>query len=191
MTKEIIPFHAPDISVLAKTLKKDIATNPEISHLELLNSLARGAGFKNFQHFRKDFDESSKVIPEVVQNTDQLKKVIRYFDKALVLHTWPNKEGLRVLCLWFIWSRIPYDRTYTEIEFNWLLNSLHSYRDPARLRRYLVSYDFVTRSADCSDYRRLKREIPPENMPIINMRPDDIPEKPDREQLKRDHLALQ
>lgn len=191
MTKEIIPFHAPDISVLAKTLKKDIATNPEISHLELLNSLARGAGFKNFQHFRKDFDESSKVIPEIVQNTDQLKKIIRYFDKSLVLHTWPNKEGLRLLCLWFIWSRIPYDCTYTEIEFNWLLNSLHSYKDPARLRRYLVSYDFVTRSADCSDYRRLKREIPNEILPIINMRPDDIPEKPDREQLKRDHLALQ
>lgn len=191
MTKDIIPFHVPDISALAKALKKEISTNPEISHLELLNALARGAGFKNFQHFRNAFTDNAEIIPKTKLDTTQLKKIIRYFDKSLVLHTWPNKEGLRVLCLWFIWSRIPFENTYNEIEFNWLLNSLHSYKDPARLRRYLVSYDFVTRSADCSDYRRLKREIPPDILPIIEMQPNDILEKPSPEQKKRDHLALQ
>ena len=52
MSRLSLPFHAQDISALAKSLKGQIAaTDRDPGHVELLNMLARSSGYRNFQHF--------------------------------------------------------------------------------------------------------------------------------------------
>lgn len=49
----LLPLHAEDISVFAKSLRSQLTGCGRVpGHVELLNMLARSAGFANFQHFR-------------------------------------------------------------------------------------------------------------------------------------------
>lgn len=53
MSRTPLPFHADDISALARSLGGQLSrTETPPSHLELLNMLARAVGRRNFQHFR-------------------------------------------------------------------------------------------------------------------------------------------
>lgn len=183
MTKEIFPFGVPDISALAKNIKKEIETNTTPSHLEILNILARGAGFKNFQHFRASQNPAVAVVA-VNHSQDALKKITKYFDNNLVLQRFPGKESHRELCMWFFWSRIPQAAKFNEIAFSKFLNGLHAFGDAAMIRRYLIEYGFVSRSRDGSDYQRIELEVPSEVQAIVNMSKDDIPMKK-----KRDNAA--
>lgn len=184
MTKEVFPFGVPDISALAKHIKKEIDDNQTPSHLEVLNILARGAGYKNFQHFRAANAPNDAPITVDKPNQDALKKITKYFDNNLVLMRFPPKESHRELCLWFFWSRIPQNAKFNEIAFSKYLNGLHSFGDAALIRRYLIEYGFVSRSRDGSDYQRIELEVPAEVQAIVNMSKDDIPVKK-----KRDNAA--
>ena len=54
MSRPAFPFAAGDISAVARSLKDQIAQGGHTppGHVELLNMLARAAGYRNFQHFR-------------------------------------------------------------------------------------------------------------------------------------------
>ena len=53
MSRDILPFIAPDLSALAKTLGRELdLIDGKPGHVQLLNMLARGIGFRNFQHLR-------------------------------------------------------------------------------------------------------------------------------------------
>lgn len=57
MTRLAIPFHAEDLSALAKSLRQQLdshlaSTAQAPSHLSLLNMLARAAGHRNLQALR-------------------------------------------------------------------------------------------------------------------------------------------
>ena len=62
MSRLTLAFEAPDISALARTLHQGIAAlDRPPGHVELLNLLARGAGYRNF---RVERIQSSTVLDE-------------------------------------------------------------------------------------------------------------------------------
>lgn len=238
MTRTILPMAVADISAFAKSLRDQIvkhkpgndgpgpaSTNPAcIGHVELLNMIARAAGFRNYQHFRADaeahagmraaasamaasrtgavsaattaaftgeaptsqvgrqssagmrgnspdrhFEMSSglpaEALPELppeLPNEIRVARTLRLFDRDGMLTRWPGKRSQQELCLWLIWSKIPRGETYSERQISAFLNGLHSFGDPARLRRDLFDLGLVTRRRDGSDYRRIERKPPPE-----------------------------
>lgn len=182
MTRELLSFGVADVSSLAKSLKKELEGNPNPSHLEIMNMLARGAGFQNFQHFRAgqvnlEPSMAAEILPQddEIENTkSELKKVTKFFDKNLVVTKWPIKESSRKILLWYFWSRIPYEITFNEISISRLLDALHSFGDAAVIRRYLVSYGFMERSKDGAKYKRLELDIPKEYKEVIEIKPSDI-----------------
>ena len=57
MTKTTLPFAAPDISGLAKTLSRELrALETPPGHVQLLNILARAAGHRNYQAMKAQHD---------------------------------------------------------------------------------------------------------------------------------------
>lgn len=167
MSKTPVPFHADDISALARSLKGQLAarqTPP--GHVELLNMLARAAGAKNFQHLRAQATApppAEAVIPPASPPVDAAKveRLARYFDAGGRMIRWPSKMSHVEPCLWVLWSRLPAERVMAEREVGARLNEHHLYGDPALLRRALFDYGLVTRSPDGREYRRIEREPPP------------------------------
>ena len=53
MARSSLPFAVADTSALARSLRKEFETlGRRPGHVELLNMLARAAGYSNFQHLR-------------------------------------------------------------------------------------------------------------------------------------------
>lgn len=70
MSRIPLPFHCEDISALARSLNAQLThADSRPGHVELLNMLARGGGYRNFQHFRAQFAaraqlEQAPAIPD-------------------------------------------------------------------------------------------------------------------------------
>ncbi len=65
----------------------------------------------------------------------------------------PAKRKRRMAALVWVAEHIPQEKTYTEKEFNVLLDKLHSFNDPAALRRELCDFGLVCRSENGTGYR--------------------------------------
>lgn len=65
----------------------------------------------------------------------------------------PAKRRKKIFALCWLAEHIPQEKAYTEAEFNELLEHLHSFGDPALLRRELCDLGLVSRSADGRTYR--------------------------------------
>jgi hypothetical protein len=89
-------------------------------------------------------------------------RTLRVFDRSGRIVRWPGKRSQQEICLWFLWSKIPPQRSFSEREISEFLNGLHLFEDPALLRRDLFDLGLVTRKRDGSDYRRVERKPPPE-----------------------------
>lgn len=72
------------------------------------------------------------------------------------LKAWPVKQSRQRAFLAIVAERIRPGVSYTEPQFNTILNCYHSFGDPAMLRRYMLGLGIITRNPDGSDYRRLK-----------------------------------
>lgn len=59
----------------------------------------------------------------------------------------------KTIALCRIADRIPPEGRYTERKLNALLSSLHTFGEPATLRRELYDYFLIDRSNDGTDYR--------------------------------------
>lgn len=68
------------------------------------------------------------------------------------LTSYPSKRRKKLIALLWLSEHISPKETYSEREFNALLNKLHSFQDPATLRRDLYDFGFVNRSPDGSTY---------------------------------------
>lgn len=174
MSRQLIPFHAADISALARSLKSELAKlGQPPGHVELLNVLARGAGFRNFQHLRAQWAARERLEnppaprPEPVVDFERVVRATRYFDAAGRLLRWPPKHSDRQLCLWVLWSRIEARRVFVERDINLALQSQHLFGDHALLRRELCDQGLMTRTADGRAYRRLERAPPAEARALI------------------------
>jgi hypothetical protein len=178
MSRTVFPLVVSDISVLARSLKQQLAASEAApGHVELLNIIARSAGYRNFQHFRAQFDardalENSPLLaapapePEPVDYV-RLKRVVRYFDAQGRLSRWPSKAGQREPCLWVIWSRLPSAMVFGEREIDRLLQANHLFGDHCLLRRELFERGLVSRTPDGREYRRIERKPPPDALELI------------------------
>lgn len=172
MSRIPLPLFVGDISDYARSLRGQLAECERTpSHLELLNMLARSAGYRNFQHFRaqavaRDQLDAPRPLPAPVDHV-QIQRLARLFDASGRLLRWPTKFSQRESCLWVLWSRIPPRSILTEKQMNELLLVNHLFGDHALLRRMLCDYGLMTRSADCREYRRVERQPPPAASALI------------------------
>ncbi|MGE5477383.1 MAG: DUF2087 domain-containing protein [Bacteroidales bacterium] len=169
MSRSILPFHAEDISALARTLKGELARlDHQPGHVELLNMLARSAGCRNFQHFRAQSmarDALTQPVPPTApEPVDyvRVRRVRRHFDADGGLARWPGKFSERQLCLWVLWSRLPAHDVLNEKQVNETLAAHHRFGDHALLRRELVDGGWLDRTRDGRQYRRVERRPPAE-----------------------------
>lgn len=167
-----IPFAVADISALARSLEADLAElgHPP-KHLEMLNMLAKAAGYGNFQHLRASREAEAKLLPpEPVGPPADLRKVARvgnFFDADGVLMSWPAKTGLQELCVWVFWSRLPAASVFDERQISDMLRDWHDFGDHALLRRTLVTMGLVQRTVDGREYRRIEQKPPAELEPLL------------------------
>ena len=157
-----VPFAAADISTVAKTIKSALderhgAGKPPPSHVELLNLLSRAAGVRNFQALKAGSASMpappcAPAVPAVQELSPAARKALIQFDEVGRLVRLPNKFSVQQMVMWVMWTRFAPRRDYTEKEVNAILNSQHTFGDPATLRRELVNMRLLGRESDCSRY---------------------------------------
>jgi hypothetical protein len=177
MSRTCLPFAVGDLSQFARSLKRELAAcEHKPGHVEILNMLARSAGYRNFQHFRSDSAARERIAGGRLRPSRwdagpvdhrRIERVVRHFDEDGLLLRWPAKASLQLLCLWVLWSRIPSRRVLTEPQINQLLQANHVFGDHALLRRSLYDHQLVSRTKDCSEYRRIEHHPPPEALAVI------------------------
>ncbi|WP_319542275.1 DUF2087 domain-containing protein [uncultured Pseudodesulfovibrio sp.] len=164
MSKVPMSFCVDDVSVLARSLRCQLEKLERVpSHVEMLNLLAKAAGYRNFQHFKSQNEVSVLVDSrqQPVEINDKLiKRLVRFFDEEGRLIRWPKKYTQRMICLWVMWSRIPPKTPFSESEISAFLGQQHLFGDHALLRRELVDRGLVMRTADGSEYRRIESRPP-------------------------------
>jgi hypothetical protein len=185
MTRTALPYSAPDLSALARLLERALldhhVTHGRLpGHVEMMNLLARGAGFRNLQALQAAatpkaaapppvaadawFDAPAIAEPEtgapaqVAALSAHAKKALEHFDAAGRLERWPQKLSVQRLAMWVLWTRFDARRVYTEREVNQILKGWHLYGDHVTLRRELINHQLMARKSDCSEYRKLAQE---------------------------------
>jgi hypothetical protein len=172
MSRTTLPFYAEDISAFARSLNAQLTNSDhDPSHVELLNMLARSAGFRNFQHFRAQADarehlESPRRAAAPVDFA-LVQTLTKYFDASGCLSRWPSKFSHREPCIWVMWSRLAPREIYTERQINEFLQANHLFGDHVLLRRQLIDLGLVTRTADGREYRRVERRPRAEVVELI------------------------
>jgi hypothetical protein len=173
MSRTEFAYHVPDIAGLARSLKEQLAAETEVpGHLTLLNMLARGAGFRNFQHFRHQteaFDALSVPAAAPPPDVDPalIRHLLRYFNAEGRLSRWPSKHSHQAPCLWVLWSHIPARRTFSEKEVNALLTRWHDFGDYALVRREMIGLGMMIRTIDGSVYQRVEQKPPVAALTLI------------------------
>ena len=76
-----------------------------------------------------------------------------FLDNEDRLTAYPSKRKMKLYALIYIAGKIEKGRTYTEKEINSVLNSLHTFNDPATLRRELYTHRFLDRDSYGKEYR--------------------------------------
>ena len=170
MTRTALSYQVADLSALARHLGQSLAEQPSPpGHLALMNMLARGAGFRNFQHFRASQTAEGKLAAPPAPQADFVKvsQVLRHFDDQGRLTRWPGRTWQQYLCLWALWSRLPAETDLTERQISALLNQWHLFGDAAILRRTMAELGLVSRSPGVSIYRRTEAAPSPEARAVI------------------------
>jgi hypothetical protein len=116
MAREPIAVTFPDISQLAKALRRQLAT--DLGHQTMLNLIAQAAGFRNFQHLKAQRAEIEPFHKHYVE------RALAWFDNHGRLVGWPGRYKIQTLCLWAIWSRLPDRRTLHEREVSDRIDAL-------------------------------------------------------------------
>jgi hypothetical protein len=167
MTRSLVPLATPDVSAFAKSLKRSLderhlAGKPAPSHVEMLNLLARAAGVRNFATLKATAAAQPAKEPERDALTPTARKTLMQFDAARRLVRLPNKLSVQQMAMWAFWTLFAARRSFTEKEVNAILNSHHTFGDPASLRREMVEMRLLSRLDDCSKYWKEARRPPPE-----------------------------
>lgn len=174
MPRTDVPLHAADISRFAKSLARELKQTHELAqrppgHVELLNMLARAAGYRNYQSL-KARPPAPRPVPEPAAGpalSDTARRALRQFDEHGRLTRWPIKYSVQQLMLWGLWLRFDARRRYAEREVNEILNAWHAFGDHCTLRRELVNAQLLARRSDGSEYRKLPRRPPPEAIALM------------------------
>lgn len=172
MSRLAVPLGVDDLSTFAKSLRSALGAHDGLpSHVELLNMLAKSAGFANFQHLRSDAETADRLKaalePGPRADLGQVEKAARYFDAAGVLMSWPARYQHQTLCLWVFWSRLPRGAVFTERQISAELKPWHAFGDHALIRRAMIDGRMLTRTIDGREYRRIEQEPPAELAPLL------------------------
>jgi hypothetical protein len=170
MSRTALPFHAPDVSQLAKALRSQLAGRDGLpGHVEVLNILARSAGYRNFQHFRSAAARPLPLpAPEAPADERRAARLLRCFDADGRLARWPSKRSEQVLALWVLWARIPARVVFTEREISARLAALNGFEDHALLRREMCELGLMRRTRDGSAYSRVEQAMPTEARALLH-----------------------
>ncbi|MBD3769186.1 MAG: DUF2087 domain-containing protein [Rhodobacterales bacterium] len=172
MSRSIYPYQAPDVSALARLLKRELDNREDKpGHVELLNILSKAAGYRNYQHFRASQKAEARMLspamaPEAVDYT-QVDRATRCFDEADVLLYWPSRRSIQILCLWKLWSLLPSAEEMSEKQVNAFLKAHNGFGDHALLRRELCDARLLSRTRNGSRYFRIEKHPPPEALVLI------------------------
>ena len=83
-----------------------------------------------------------------------MKEILKNFlDSEGRLTAYPSKRKMKLYALIYIADRIEKGRIFTEKEINAVLNSLHTFDDPATLRRELYTHRFLNRDSYGKEYK--------------------------------------
>lgn len=215
-----------DVSAFAKAIRKELLAreagtdHTPVSHLELLNILARGAGFRNFQHLKasdRKVDTGFRAIqyeekasqaaetrldavvefppePEPIDHR-KIEQILRCFDEEGVLLRWPKKTSHQRLALWWCWAAMPPKRDLSEPEVNAVLKRLNDFGDHVLMRREMIDWGMMTRSLDCKVYRRVETRPPAEALSLIarlqeRKRAKIVPRPSGREQFRQARMPV-
>lgn len=172
MSRDILPFIAPDMSALAKALGRELGlVDGKPGHVQLLNMLARGVGYRNFQHFRAASAAEQRLsetpsAPEPVDYT-LVERVSGHFDAQGRLIRWPSRYGHQSLALWVIWARLQAGNVYSEFDVSVVIRNNHLFGDHALIRRAMIDVGLLVRTPDGREYRRVERKPPGEALALI------------------------
>ncbi len=163
MSKDVIRLTIADVSDFTKQLRRQLPepSGAALGHVEMLNLVARSAGYRNFQHLRTQHPPEPQIDPK------RIARAARYFDNAGRWQSWPHKRGVRELCLWVIWARLPARQHWSERQISALIDAQTLFRDAAQIRRSLVEMKLLTRNADGSDYARVETPIDPHGAGLL------------------------
>jgi hypothetical protein len=169
MTRLALPFHVPDIALLARQLERQLAQSPEKpGHLALLNMLARGAGFANYQAFRASALAGTRLTETgAMPDMTRVAQARRYFDAQGRMTSWPAKTNLQYLCLWVIWAHFPKGVVMSERQASALINQWHLFGDAAIIRRTMWERKMISRTEDGRNYCRVEQAPEPEAKALI------------------------
>ena len=169
MSRDFIPLITPDVSAFARHLTRELGTRgPAPSHLEMLNMLARSAGFRNHQHLRAAHAAKGRLdsAPEPGADFGQVERALACFDATGRLIRWPARRHVQILCLWALWARLP--RTVLdEVAVNRLLDGWHGFGDRALIRRDMIGLGLMQRAQGGRDYKRVEQRPPAEARALI------------------------
>ncbi len=102
---------------------------------------------------------------------DPRRTRLRHFDDTGVMRDWPARRGQQILCLWTLLAQLPSGPALHERALSARLNTLHSFRDAALLRRAMVGLGLLGRTADGTAYTRREQPPPPPRSPPPEVRP--------------------
>lgn len=165
MTREAVPLLVPDAAMFARALGRALfarhADRPAPpGHVELLNLVARAAGYRSYQGLRAaarmpNAAAALDAAPAAPALTPAARKALTQFDALGRLVRWPHKFSVQRLAMWVLWTQFDGKRMYTEREVNEIIKRWHTWGDHATLRRELINHRLLTRKSDCSEYRKL------------------------------------
>ena len=90
------------------------------------------------------------------------REIRAYVDASGRLTALPVKRKKKLLALSYLADRIPANAVYSERQFNELLASLHTFGDPATLRRELYDYFLINRENNGTAYSVNPDRLPAE-----------------------------
>jgi hypothetical protein len=192
VSRTLVPLATPDVSAFAKSLKNLLGTRhaegkaQPPTHLELLNLLARAAGWRNFSTLKAlaarlpppamppadaathaAADEDAVAVADATTDPT-VRKALLQFDAAGRLVRLHAKLSVQQLCMWPLWTLFAAHRQYTEKEVNAILNAQHTFGDPASLRRELVNMGLLARKSDCSAYWKQPQRASPQARALLH-----------------------
>lgn len=175
-TNATVPFSVNDISSLAKSLRASLEETPLPSQVQMLNWLAKAAGFQNYQSLKARHEKAAHdTSPTFVQVTEapaaatsaaveleplsaHAAKALTQFDERGRLHKWPHKFAVQRIAMWGLWLRFDAKKRFDEKEVNSVLKAWHTYGDHVTLRRELVNMQLLARKSDCSEYWKVAQQ---------------------------------
>ncbi len=92
--------------------------------------------------------------------TNTKKKIIisAFLDDAGKIKQIPMPNRTKIPVLAYLASRFDADRVYSEKEVNQIIEAWHTFGDYFILRRLLIDYELLGRTADGSKYWVIKKE---------------------------------